>query len=89
MYYIAAESRNSFSIRLHKAGKTSPEDLTVCSVSTGDTRNMSEVSCFTSVVRFLNATDRLFIWQRERNRKMILRDGYSFFGLVLLTGKID
>ncbi|XP_023708091.1 uncharacterized protein LOC111864802 isoform X3 [Cryptotermes secundus] len=89
MYYITAESTNSFSIRLQEAGKTSPEDVALCSVSTADTRNMSEVSCFTSVVRFLNATDRLFVWQRERNRKMILRDGYSFFGLVLLTGKRD
>jgi hypothetical protein len=89
MYYITAEPRNSFSIRLYAPGKTSPEDLAHCSVSTANTKNMSEVSCFTSVVRFLNATDRLFIWQRERNRKMILRDGYSFFGLVLLTGKRD
>jgi hypothetical protein len=89
MYYVTAESRNSFSIRLHKAGKTSPEDLALCSANTADREDMSEVSCFTSVVRFLNATDRLFVWQRERNRKMILRDGYSFFGLVHLTGKRD
>jgi hypothetical protein len=87
VYYLTAESPNSFSIRLREEGKSSSEELAVCSVNTTGNGETSEVSCFTSVVRFLNATDRVFVWQRERNRKVILRDGYTFLGVVHLNGK--
>jgi hypothetical protein len=89
VYYTTTESSNSFSIKLHEQGKSSPEELAICSVNTAVKQYMSEVSCFTSIVRFLNATDRVFLWQRERNRRMVLRNGFSFFGFVHLSGKRD
>ncbi|XP_021915953.1 uncharacterized protein LOC110828012 isoform X4 [Zootermopsis nevadensis] len=89
VYYLTTESSNSFAIRLREEGKSSPEELALCSVKATGNGETSEVSCFTSVVRFLNATDRLFVWQRERNRRVILRDGCTFFGVVHLNGKRD
>jgi len=89
VYYTTTESSNSFSIKLREKGKSSHEELAVCSVNIAVKQYMSEVSCFTSVVRFLNATDRVFLWQRERNRRMVLRNGFSFFGFVQLSGKRD
>lgn len=89
VYYTTTESSNSFSIKLREKGKSSHEELAVCSVNIAVKQYMSEVSCFTSVVRFLNATDRVFLWQRERNRRMVLRNGFSFFGFVHLSGKRD
>jgi hypothetical protein len=87
VYYLTTESSNSFSISLREEGKSSPEELALCSANAAGSGKSSEVSCFTSVVRFLNATDRVFVYQRERNRRMILRDGFSFFGLVHLNSQ--
>ncbi|XP_069671389.1 uncharacterized protein [Periplaneta americana] len=85
VYYLTTEESNSYSINLQKEGKDSVEELALCSTHAAGGGRSSEVSCFTSVVRFLNTTDLIYVRQRERNRRMILRDGYSFFGVVHLN----
>ncbi|PSN38931.1 hypothetical protein C0J52_11872 [Blattella germanica] len=87
VFYLTPELTNSFIITLQEQDKSKLEDLALCSANGSSNKQTTEVSCFTSLVRFLNTTDRIFLRQRERKRRIILREGHSFLGVVLLNGK--
>ncbi|XP_047099181.1 uncharacterized protein LOC124716670 isoform X3 [Schistocerca piceifrons] len=84
IHYLTSQVTNSYSLNLRHGSQSNSSVLSYCSASSGS-QTLNEVSCFTSVVRYLNSTDRIFIQQRDMNRRIILRDGYSYLGVVRLS----
>ncbi|XP_063219579.1 uncharacterized protein LOC134529429 isoform X2 [Bacillus rossius redtenbacheri] len=86
VYYMTTELHNSFAINIMENGKTQTL-LAMCSANSCPNipGSLAELSCFTSVVRFLNVGDQVFVLQRERNRRILMREGQSFLGLVKLN----
>ncbi|KAJ9592170.1 hypothetical protein L9F63_001286, partial [Diploptera punctata] len=88
VFYMTGELFNSFIISVSNGNKqTKPRDLAVCSVNGYTNKTKSEITCFTSVVHFLNTNDRVFLRQRERERKILFEEGYSFLGIVQLNSR--
>ncbi|XP_049806916.1 uncharacterized protein LOC126249276 isoform X5 [Schistocerca nitens] len=84
IHYLTSQVTNSYSLNLRHGSQSNSSVLSYCSASSGS-QTLNEVSCFTSVVRYLNSTDRIFVQQRDMNRRIILRDGYSYLGVVRLS----
>uniref|UniRef100_A0A1B6KA82 THD domain-containing protein n=1 Tax=Graphocephala atropunctata TaxID=36148 RepID=A0A1B6KA82_9HEMI len=89
MYYLTSDALNSYAINLQlgeEGGRGVRRDVVVavCSAEAAS-HKLSELSCYTAVVRYLRRGDRIFVTQRERNRKIIFRDNRSFLGLTLLN----
>uniref|UniRef100_A0A8D8VN56 THD domain-containing protein n=1 Tax=Cacopsylla melanoneura TaxID=428564 RepID=A0A8D8VN56_9HEMI len=76
------DSINSYSITVSSPA-SSERAIAVCSVHSG-LNYTSEVSCHLSIVYHLSIGDKLFLVQREPNRKILLKDGYSYFGISTL-----
>ncbi|KAL1464682.1 hypothetical protein WDU94_004306 [Cyamophila willieti] len=77
-----SDSVNSYSITI-SSPTASDRAIAVCSVHSG-VNYTSEVSCHLSIVYHLSVGDKLFLVQREPNRKILLKDGYSYFGISTL-----
>lgn len=86
MYYLTSSSLNSYAINLQVGEGRGREEsvVAVCSAEAANNK-LSELSCFTAVVRYLSRGDRIYVTQRERNRRIIFRDNKSFLGLTLLN----
>uniref|UniRef100_A0A1B6FYT7 THD domain-containing protein n=1 Tax=Cuerna arida TaxID=1464854 RepID=A0A1B6FYT7_9HEMI len=89
MYYLTSDALNSYAINLQlgeEGGRGMRRDMVVAVCSAEATSHkLSELSCYTAVVRYLRRGDRIFVTQRERNRKIVFRDNRSFLGLTLLN----
>uniref|UniRef100_A0A1B6CP16 THD domain-containing protein n=1 Tax=Clastoptera arizonana TaxID=38151 RepID=A0A1B6CP16_9HEMI len=83
VYYLTTEALNSFSIHVEEAGRRETVLATCSTVS--KTVNLSEVSCYTAIAHYLMPGDRIFILQRERNRRIVFRNGQTFFGVTMLN----
>ncbi|KAI5750574.1 hypothetical protein M8J76_016815 [Diaphorina citri] len=77
-----SDTINSYSMNVASAG--TERTIAVCSVHSS-LNHSSEVSCHLSIVYHLGAGDRVYLVQREPNRQILLKDGYSYFGLTTLT----
>ncbi|XP_017300593.2 putative uncharacterized protein DDB_G0286333 isoform X2 [Diaphorina citri] len=77
-----SDTINSYSMNVASAGNE--RAIAVCSVHSS-LNHSSEVSCHLSIVYHLGAGDRVYLVQREPNRQILLKDGYSYFGLTTLT----
>lgn len=81
VYYLTRNVSNSYSITLmHETGLEIP--LATCSSPPNE---QGESSCYTATARALKKDDKLQLRQRERNRHILLRQGQTFLGLVLLS----
>uniref|UniRef100_A0A0A9YLE0 Tumor necrosis factor ligand superfamily member 13B n=2 Tax=Lygus hesperus TaxID=30085 RepID=A0A0A9YLE0_LYGHE len=81
VYYLTRNVSNSYSITLkHESGLEIP--LATCSSPPNE---QGESSCYTATARALKKDDKLQLRQRERNRHILLRQGQTFLGLVLLS----
>lgn len=63
-----------------------PIALAYCSSNAVSSNSTSEVSCFTAVMYTLQAGDRIYVQQREKHRRLIMRSGHSFLGLIKFSG---
>lgn len=86
MYYLTSSSLNSYTINLQLGASSDREDIVVavCSAEAASNK-LSELSCYTAVVRYLHQGDRIYVTQRERDRRIIFRENKSFLGLTLLN----
>ncbi|KAE8744088.1 hypothetical protein FOCC_FOCC009295 [Frankliniella occidentalis] len=84
VYYLTSHALNSFTIKLLPKDSDSPTTLAFCSSTTVADKSTSEISCYTATVHTLQAGDRIHVQQREKHRRLIMRPGHSFLGLVKL-----
>lgn len=84
VYYLTSSSLNSFSINVESEDEHSLNVIAMCSAEATTTKQ-SEVSCYTAVVRYLQPGDKIYITQRERNRRVVFRDGQTFLGITMLN----
>ncbi|KAJ1527806.1 hypothetical protein ONE63_007755 [Megalurothrips usitatus] len=82
VYYLTSHALNSFTIKLAPKDTDNSITLAYCSGNTVSTSSTSEVSCFTAAMHTLQVGDRIYVQQREKNRRLIMRSGHSFLGLV-------
>ncbi|KAK7863360.1 hypothetical protein R5R35_004333 [Gryllus longicercus] len=85
VYYLTTEPLNTYVINVREKDAPAKPIAYCSSNAVVPEGGVSEVSCYTAVIRYLNATNQVYITQRDRNRRMILRDGHSFMGLICLN----
>lgn len=84
VYYLTSSSLNSYSVNVESEDEHSMNVIAMCSAEATTTKQ-SEVSCYTAVVRYLYPGEKIYITQRERNRRIIFRDGQTFLGITMLN----
>ncbi|KAK3907908.1 Protein eiger, partial [Frankliniella fusca] len=84
VYYLTSHAMNSFNIKLVPKDSDSPINLAFCSSATVADKSTSEISCYTAAMHTFQAGDRLHVQQREKHRRLIMRPGHSFLGLIKL-----
>lgn len=78
----SSDAINSYSV-IVSSSPMSERPIAVCSVH-ASVNFSSEVSCHLSIVYHLSARERVYLVQREPNRNILLKEGYSYFGLSTL-----
>lgn len=86
VYYLTSHALNSFTIMVLPKDSDNPITLAYCSSNAVSSNSTSEVSCFTGVMYTLQVGDRIYVQQREKHRRLIMRSGHSFLGLVKFSG---
>ncbi|XP_075229575.1 uncharacterized protein LOC142329094 isoform X2 [Lycorma delicatula] len=84
VYYLTSNPLNSFSINIQGEKEETGKVVALCSTEAA-LKGMSEVSCYTSIVRQLQPGDKVFLMQRERYRRVLFREGHTFLGVVALN----
>lgn len=85
MTYQSINVSNSFSIKvIPNTDRLLSQPITTCS-SFGKITRDGEISCYTSVVKLLNAGDIVFVQQAQPDREIIFTKTYTYFGLIYLN----
>ncbi|XP_011144307.1 uncharacterized protein LOC105186059 isoform X3 [Harpegnathos saltator] len=85
IFYYGESKKCSYDVLLNSEGMFEAKQLVTCITATSHAT--SEITCHTSVVTYLQKGDRLSIHQRETDRLIDLREGYSHVQLVMLAQK--
>ncbi|XP_034248319.1 uncharacterized protein LOC117649543 isoform X3 [Thrips palmi] len=86
VYYLTSHALNSYTIMVLPKDSDNPITLAYCSSNAVSSNSTSEVSCYTAVLYTLHVGDRIYVQQREKHRRLIMRSGHSFLGLIKFSG---
>ncbi|XP_057369277.1 uncharacterized protein LOC130690287 isoform X1 [Daphnia carinata] len=83
--YAATKDNNSYEVRVISQGADSSHSKIVAQCSAGTTILDNEITCYTSVVQILQANDKVYLQQIQKNRHLLMDKGRSFLGIVKLS----
>lgn len=82
--YAVTRENNSFEVKVMSEGRSRSESKVIAQCSAGTSSLADEVTCYTSVVQVLQAGDRVYLQQTQKNRHLLMNMGRSFMGVVKL-----
>lgn len=83
--YASTKENNSFELRLMNQGGTNSQSKIIAQCSAGTSILDNDITCFTSVAQVLQAGDRIFLQQLQKNRQLLMSMGRSFMGVIKLS----
>ncbi|XP_014481760.1 PREDICTED: uncharacterized protein LOC106748074 isoform X2 [Dinoponera quadriceps] len=84
IFYNGESEESSYYVLLYSEGTSNAKRLVTCATVTSNITG--EVTCYTSIVTYLQKGDRLSVQQKEEDRLIDLREGQSQIQLVMLAG---